>query len=76
MRLEQEFSRLPHSPVLRSNVGPLPVQGGGVVHLEEDLQQVGGRDLGRVVLEVDGLGVARVARADLLPEKTRQDGSG
>lgn len=55
----------PRLPVLRPNVGPLAVLGGGIVHLEEDFQQVGRRDLGRVVLHLNRLGVASLARANL-----------
>lgn len=42
------------------------------MHLEEDLQQLGSRHLGWVVLELDGLGVPRVARANLQGELTKK----
>lgn len=54
-----------HSPVLCAHVGALPVLGGRVVHLEENLKQVGRRNLERVELHLDDLGVTRVARGDL-----------
>lgn len=52
-------------PVLRANVGPLPVLGGGVMHLEENLQQIGRGHLGRVVLYLNRLGMSRVTCANL-----------
>lgn len=63
----------PHSPVLRPHVGALPVLGGRVVHLEENLKQVGWRHLRRVVLELNDLGVTGVARADLRGGKVRRE---
>lgn len=52
-------------PVLSADVCPLAVFGGGVMHLEEYLEQLGGGHLGRVVLYVDGFGMSRVPRANL-----------
>ena len=60
------------SPVLRPNIGALSVLGGGVVHFEEDLQQLGSRHLGWIVLQLDGLGVPRVARTNLPEELPKQ----
>lgn len=62
------------SPVLRADISPLAVLGGGVVHLEKYLQKVGRRHLGRVVLQLNCLGVARVTGAYLRTEAQEASG--
>ena len=52
--------------VLGADVVALAVQRGRVVHDEEDLQHLAQRDLRRVELDLDHLGVAGAAAADLL----------
>src|SRR5260370_3847929 len=52
--------------VLVPVVGALAVHRRRIVHVPERVQQLRVRDLGRVVSDLDGLGVAGPARADLL----------
>lgn len=44
-------------PVLRARVHALAILGGGVMHLVEELQQVGVRDEGRVECHLEGFGI-------------------
>lgn len=61
---------------MRADVVALAVLGGWIVHLEKNLQQLGRRHLARVVLELNGLGVARVPSADLHKNVSDATGKG
>lgn len=53
------------SPVLRADVVPLSVFGGGVVHFEEDLEELGRRHLERIVAHLYGFSMACGTHANL-----------
>ena len=53
------------APVLGTNVGALPVQHGGVVVFPKNVEELGVGDVGRVVGDADGFGVAGAVGADV-----------
>lgn len=46
--------------VLGAGVGPLPVEGGGIVHAVEEFEELAVGDLGRVEDDLGGFGVCEV----------------
>jgi hypothetical protein len=55
-----------HRPVLGPDVVALAIESGGVMDLEKDLQQLLERDNVRIEFQLDDLGVACLAAANLL----------